>query len=78
LILNTSGSQKPAKNGNKCERAYIAAESLHMLNPQPDDVVLMNDLEGANSLEFLWEGRNADKDIERDNIPFIWPESEEE
>jgi hypothetical protein len=65
--------------GASDKRFYIHDNSHHLLDPQPDDVVLMNDLEGANSVEFWREGRNKGKlirIIERQGDAFHWPASE--
>lgn len=67
-------------DGSETQKAYIHPDSLHLFEPKTDDVVLMNDMDGANSLEFWWEGRNKGKPIriiEREGYAFHWPQSEE-
>lgn len=52
----------------------VHPDSLHLLEPQPDDIVLVNDGEGANHLTWWRDGMDAKAVVailQRDGVPFI-------
>lgn len=72
FIKYSVGQAIAEDDGYVAEKIYIHCDSLHLLEPQVDDMGI-----DENSYEKGREYNVPAKIIFRNNIPFMWPESEE-